>query len=393
MPDEVTTVRGRLTGQVPGIEGATVYGELEVDVNDTDRKIVAAGGEYTLANKGRIYARHEFISSITGPYGLNQTERQNTTAVGIDTEYMRDGRMFSEYRIRDAMSGGDVEAALGLKNLWTLTPGLRLGTTLERVQSIAGTGQNENTALALALEYTGSPVWKGSTRLELRDGHTQDSLLFTVGLAARINADWTALARNAYSLTRQAAGDRVIERLQAGLAWRDSESNRWNMLARVEHRLEEDQSSPGMDLKTSTQIVSVHGDWQPRRPFLVSGRYAAKWSSDKSNGISSKYRAQVVGARATWEFATRWDVGVVSSVLFGNDTQSRQYGVGLELGYLVASNLWVSAGYNVFGYKDADMAGADYTAQGPYVRLRYKFDETLFADASNKNKPAGEAGK
>ena len=34
-----------------------------------------------------------------------QTERQNTTAVDVDFDYMRDGRLFSEYRIRDAMAG------------------------------------------------------------------------------------------------------------------------------------------------------------------------------------------------------------------------------------------------------------------------------------------------
>jgi large repetitive protein len=393
MPDEVTTVRARLNGQVPGLEKASVYGEVEVDVHETDKKVVAVGGEYTLPNKGRIYARHEFISSITGPYGLNQAEQQNTTAVGIDTEYMKDGRAYSEYRIRDAMSGGDTEAALGLKNLWNITPGLRLGTTFERVQVLAGPAQNENTAVALALEYTGSDTWKGSTRLELRKGQTQESLLYTVGLAARVSQDWTALARNAYNITRtDGAGDHVIERLQAGMAWRDTENNRWNMLARVEEREERDQSAPGLDLRTSTQILSVHGDVQLSRPFVVSGRYAAKWSSDNSNGLSTKYRAQVIGARATYEFARKWDVGVVTSVLFGDGTRSKQYGVGFEAGYLLAQNLWVSAGYNFFGYKDADMQGADYTAKGPYVRLRYKFDEALLGGFQNK-KSDGEAAR
>ncbi|HEX7403815.1 MAG TPA: hypothetical protein VF287_07365, partial [Usitatibacter sp.] len=346
------------------------------------------GGEYTLPNKGRIYARHEFISSLTGPYGLNQTDRQNVSAIGIDTEYMKDGRVFSEYRIRDAISGGDTEAALGLKNLWSIAPGLRLGTTFERVHSLSGTGQNENTALALALEYTANPNWKGSTRVELRDGQSQNSLLYTVGLAARLNSDWTALARNAYTLTRNktGGGEHVIDRMQAGMAWRDNETNQWNMLARVESRLENDNSQAGIDLRNSTQIVSIHADWQPRRPFLVTGRYAAKWSQDKSNGLSTRYRAQVVGARGTWEFAPKWDVGLVSSALFGESAGSRQYAVGLEVGYLVATNLWVSGGYNFSGYRDADLAGADYTAKGPYIRLRYKFDESLIESATGAKK-------
>ncbi len=379
LPEEVTTVRARLTGQVPFLAGANAYGEVEVDVRDADRRVLALGGEYALPNRGRVYGRHEFVSSITGPYGLNATERQNTTAVGVDFDYMQDGRMFSEYRIRDAISGGDAEAALGLKNLWTLAPGLRLGTSIERVHALSGKGQNENTAGALALEYTANPLWKGTTRLEARDASTTESLLFTVGLAARINRDWTALARNAYTLQRakESGAERVVERLQAGLAWRDTETNRWNALGRVEHRLERDDTQAGVQLKSSTTLVSVHADWQPRRPFLVSGRYAAKWTTDKSNGLTSKYRAQVVGARATWEFAPHWDIGFVTSLLVGDGADSRHYGVGLELGYLVTTNLWVSAGYNFFGYRDADLAGADYTAKGPFVRLRYKFDEQL----------------
>ena len=92
---------------------------------------------------------------------------------------------------------------------------------------------------------------------------------------------------------------------------------------------------------------------------------------------SSRIPAQVVGGRATWEFAPRWDASIVSSALFGDSASSRQYGVGVEVGYLLVTNLWVSAGYNVSGYKDADLAGADYTTKGAYVRMRYKFDETL----------------
>ena len=383
MPDEVTTARVRLTTPVPFLPNATVYGEAEVDVKDADRRVLAAGGEYQLPNRGRVYARHEFISSITGPYGLNATERQNTTAVGVDMDYMKDGRLFSEYRIRDALAGGDTEAAVGLKNLWTLAPGLRLGTSAERVHSIAGPGMNENTAFAVSLEYTANPDWKASTRLEVRDGKTQDSILHTVGFAAKINKDWTALVRNAYSVQRSEGGEggaeteRKVERFQAGLAWRDNETNQWNALGRVEHRMESDDSRAGLDLKTTTTIVSVHADWQPIRPFLVTGRYAAKWANERSNGISTKYRAHLIGGRATWEFAPKWDIGIAASALIGEGANSRHYGVGIELGYQVATNLWVSAGYNFFGYRDTDLAGADYTAKGPFVRLRYKFDETL----------------
>ena len=407
VPDHVTTARARLTGPVPFLPGASIYGEGEVDLEDADRRILALGGEYAMPGRGKAYFRHEFVSSITGPYGLNAKERQNTTVFGVDTDYMKDGRLFSEYRVRDALSGGDTEAAIGLRNTWTLAEGLRLGTSVERVTALSGTGQNENTAVALGLEYTANPLWKASTRLELRDAATGDSGLFTVGFASRLTRDWTLLARNTLSIQRTksqaVAGDtlagalgdteKLLERFQAGLAWRDTEKNDKDLLARIEHREEKDDTQAGITLKRSTQLVSVNASWQPRRPFLVSGRYAAKWTDEHSLGILSKYRSQLVGGRFTWEFAPRWDVGFVANAVFGDKAGTRQYGVGIEVGYLVSTNLWVSAGYNLFGFKDEDLAAGDNTTKGPYVRLRYKFDEQAFDQfgLGRPEKPAAPA--
>jgi hypothetical protein len=56
----------------------------------------------------------------------------------------------------------------------------------------------------------------------------------------------------------------------------------------------------------------------------------------------------------------------------------------MELGYLIATNLWVSAGYNFSGYKDAELQGGDHTAKGAYLRMRYKFDEAAMPEAWKK---------
>ena len=385
-PNEVTSVRLRLTGPVPFVKDASIYGEVEVDTQDAERKVVAIGGDYLLPDRGKLYLRHELISSLTGPYGLNEQQRQNATILGVDTEYMKDARLFSEYRIREALSGGDAEAAIGLRNLWTIADGLRLGTTFEHVHAFSGNGQNENIAAAFALEYTGAKTWKGSTRLEVRDGATNQSLLHTLGFASRLAREWTFLGRNTLSIQRNKGGGRdggehLIERLQAGIAFRDADHDRVNALARVEHREERDDTQVGIDLRRAVELISLHADWKLSRPFLVSGHYAAKWTRENSLGIATRYRAQLAAGRATWEFAPRWDIGIAASALFGEHARSRQYAFGVELGYLVATNLWVSAGYNISGYRDDDLAANEYTQKGPYVRLRYKFDEALFGAA------------
>ena len=38
-------------------------------------------------------------------------------------------------------------------------------------------------------------------------------------------------------------------------------------------------------------------------------------------------------------------------------------------------NVWVSLGYNVSGFEDEDFEAAKYRSEGPYIKLRAKFDQ------------------
>ena len=117
--------------------------------------------------------------------------------------------MFSEYRLADAISGREAEAAIGLRNQWTLARGVRLSTGFERVQSIAGASR-EATAVSAGLEYTASARLKGTGRLEWRQDSSSDSWLSTVGVAQRLSRDWTLLAQELLSV------DRARSRVAAG---------------------------------------------------------------------------------------------------------------------------------------------------------------------------------
>ncbi len=79
-----------------------------------------------------------------------------------------------------------------------------------------------------------------------------------------------------------------------------------------------------------------------------------------------------------YDISKNWDIGVLAAVMGSPQGGSRQWANGIEVGYLLAQNLWLSAGHNWSGFSDRDLTGADYTARGPYLRLRFKFDENLF---------------
>ncbi len=382
---DLNSLRVKVSAPVPYLPKAGIYGEYEQDVRDSDKKLAALGGEYQVATRARVYFRDEVISSLSGPDSLNSVQKQNATVFGVDSDYMKDGRVFSEYRVRDAYSGGEAEAAIGLRNRWPLAPGLTATTTADRVHTLSGVATEEATAGSLGLDYTANPSWKSSGRVEVRNATDSDSLLITLGSALKINANWTALTREALAdshLTDGASGDRRQERFQAGVAYRDTDSNAWNALGLIEHRYEVDSTQPTAMLKERTEIISFSGNLQLGAPSILALRAAAKWVTDDSNELPSFAATQLFSARFTRDIAPRWDLGLTASALFNGSLKSRELGVGVEAGYNVTANLWLSGGYNIFGYKEYVLAGGDYTNAGVYVRIRFKFDEGSLAAAT-----------
>lgn len=388
-PNEVRSVRLKVTAPVPKLKNASVYGEYENDVTEVDKKMVAFGADYQLKNKGKLYARHEFINAVGGPFELNNFQEQNATVFGADFEYMKDGRYFNEYRARDSFSGRESEAAIGLRNGWNVAEGVKLSTTFERVTPIqGGTMQNESTAATGGIEYTRNPDWKGTARLELRSSDSMDSLLNSLGYARKVSQDWTFLTRTLLYLTdNKTAGstDRVQGRFQAGMAYRQTETDRWNALGKYEFRFEDGAVSSlfggaigsSMVERRQVHIVSLDVNYQPTENWILNGHYAGKLAMD-SVPVTDSYHAHLVGGRAIYEITDRWDVGLNANALFSGKLDSIQYGVGPEIGFTLKKNLRVGVGYNVFGFRDRDLSAENYTDRGVYVHLRLKFDERAF---------------
>lgn len=381
-PTDSSSVLVKITGQIPGYPQASAFGEYEQDVAQSSRRVAAVGGEYRLANATRLYGRHEFISSLGNRYGLNDTQRRNATVFGVQSDTAKDLNVFSEYRVRDAIEGRDAEVAIGLRNRWQLQPGLRVSAGYERVRSLSGVVAGESTVLSGGIEYTGAPNWKGALRLELRNSSSSDTVLATAGAAFKIDEEWSVLAKNVLSVLKNRSGtsmNKTEDWAQLGLAYRSTGANPYNGLLRAEYRYENTDALAALEsIRRDVVITSAHLNYQLNPDVLLSGRAAAKWVNDRSLGLVSKYDTQLFSARATHDLSKRWDIGLNAAALLGGSTRSRQLGLGAELGYLMADNLWFSVGYNVFGFIDKDLTAQDYTNRGIYLRLRWKFDEKLF---------------
>lgn len=391
------------------IEVAVESGKDKNITSNTDNKAsrITVGGSLALSEKTKLYARYENQKNLGSALSYTQGNEGKSFNIGLESKYLENGRLYSEYRLRDATSAQDVrtkdiQQAVGLSNTWAIIPGLRGSLNAETLQVLSGNARR-SAAVGGGLDYVGSETFKLSTRLQGRrifdttnktadapGDLTEDQILHTISLSSKLSHGFTLLAKNYHLLNkyRQYADGRVRGNLQnnefnIGIAYRPVYTNKWNMLLAYGNKSKNDLSDANAESYKVNQlalIVNAH----PTRQLWITAKLAGKIREDKlylQNALSQdwlKYTATLASARVTYDITDKWDVGVMGAVMHNPEYGTRSTAFGLESGYQVAENLWLSAGYNFTGFDDKDLTGSDYTLNGAYLRFRYKFDEDLF---------------
>lgn len=396
-PYNGTTARAKLSSALPWKNG-TAFVEYEQDISDTDKHVVSVGGTAQLNAKTELYARHELISAIDGLYSLNSSEETNSTVVGISSNYRADSSIFSEYRVADGMSNREAEAALGLRNRWEVQPRVYVTGSLEHIEALSAntTNNNQSTAASVGYEYLRAEDWKAMTRLEARWSTFSDTFNHTMGYAQKLSETVTILGKNTlhYVNNEEAnRGDQLRNRAQLGWAWRDQSENKFDLLSKFEVYYEDNAVDLEKEFKKESYVTSHHVNYHPARQFTVSGQYAAKYSVLDESNVKSSAVTQLTSGRVMYDLNERWDIGAHAGVMWANQGAGQRYMLGAEVGYLMATNLWVSVGYNFMGYRDDELANTSSNGEGAYLRFRFKFDEDLFGRRNSMTNPSLEPSR
>ncbi|MGO9804379.1 MAG: SdrD B-like domain-containing protein [Steroidobacteraceae bacterium] len=384
-----TSARVKLTVPVPDVKGAEVFGLAEEAVDGSGGREDGVGGTYAVTSTTRIYAQHDFVDSLNGPYTLNPAISQYSTVAGISSALPDTTQLFDEYRVEDGLDGRSSEAAVGLRRLWKLPDGIGLTASVQRITPLSGVVTDQSSAVALGAEYSAAANWKASSQAQWQTSETSHSWLFTAGVARKLDTSWTLLERALYTQETDLAagsGGRELATVQSGVAYRPVNTDVWNALGEVEYKRDFDTTlGPGLNLDERAWILAGNLNIQPTRGWEISARYAAEKGTDWADGLTDRSITQLAGARSTWDIAARWDAGVQGYTTWGDG--STENAVGVELGYLVWKNLRLSLGYNVMGFDAPDLAGAAYTQRGVYLHLDFKFDENLLGPAAAESRP------
>ena len=397
------TTTARVGAEVQLTKRLSLNGEFEHALADASHSRFSVGAAYQVAERTKIYGRYEDQTGLGSGLSLNQGDKSNAFVFGIDSTYREGSQVYSEYRLRDAISGQserihDMQLASGVRNAWRVASGLTVSANAEYLKVFNGASRDA-LGLGAGVDYTGSKLWKASARLEWRrifddpqaaGDQAEDQYLFTVSTARRLDRNWTLLARNYMLFNRYHSdaqglpkGNVFQDRFQLGAAWRPADDSRWAGLFRYDYKIDRDNSLVGAT-NYYAHIASANLTWHPTRRITLEDRVAAEFRADRLLDSSTggyrtdKFSAVLESARLMYDLTSKIDVSVMGAVLHSPQGHATQYAAGAEVGYLLAKNMWLSAGYNISGFDNADISGNEYHQRGAFLRLRIKFDEDVF---------------
>jgi hypothetical protein len=288
---------------------------------------------------------------------------------------MKDGQLFSEYRLSGAQNGFDAAAAIGVRNQWSISDGFMINTSAERqaLRPFEG-ARGDAVAMSLGAMYSGSPVYKLGGKLEYRTSRPTDQWNATMAYDRKLDNDWSAIMRDLYMYTHDkwdtGAGDQTQNRFQVGLAYRDVETNLFNGLARLEYRT--DVSTALADLKNSTTTVfSLQGNYHPKRAITLNGQAAFKYVNETFGAITTKWQGALVSGRVSYDFTDRIDGSIMASRMWG--TGASVTGIGAELGVRLVDNMWLGLSYNIGKFVDTELFSSNASWTGWHLRMNYKY--------------------
>jgi uncharacterized repeat protein (TIGR01451 family) len=336
------------------------------------------GADYQLTKETMLFAQEELT------YGATATT--NTTRAGVKSSPWKGGTVTSSL-VNDMRENNErTFATVGLaqkwqiNQLWAVDGGLDHNQTIRKKSGYQfntnvppASGGDDFTAVSLGANYTEKKLaW--ANRVEYRNSDTDDKWGVISGLVNEqgLNWGWTTRLQLLHS---QAIGgsSKTNADLRLGLAYRPPVS-RWIVLDRLD-LLAANEKSTGLSSRSKRVINNLNANCKPDRRTQLAIQYGAKYVFEKIDDRDYSGYTDLIGIEGRYDLTKEWDFGLRSALLHTWGNGQLAYSFGPSVGFNVMENAWISLGYNLIGFHDTDFSAASYTAQGPFVQFRFKFDQ------------------
>lgn len=359
-------------------------------------------GGYEIANGDNFVAHTAQLGFDLAPWsGGKLMTTLNQQRIGENG-----GRTFAQYGLSQSLQLGSrwtVDATLDANS--TISGTIPEGAVINAFQPVASGGflsrdQTNGSFVAATIGGTyRAERWSWTGRLEYRDADANDRIGATVSMLRSLGEGRTlASSFRIYRLTDRTGDAATSLASDLALALRPLDS-RWSVLERFEIRHEaagagfDDGNVLGVpaygvgDQATTRLINNIAVNYRAgpegeRHGVEATLYYGAKYVRGRyADDLYSGF-IHVTGFELRRDLGKRLDIGVQGSVQHAWGGGAVSFSGGPSLGVSPAENLWLSAGYNISGYRDRDFERDRYTRSGPYVTVRLKFDQLSLGGVS-----------
>ncbi|HYD23476.1 MAG TPA: hypothetical protein VEB68_01675 [Croceibacterium sp.] len=240
--------------------------------------------------------------------------------------------------------------------------------------------------------------WSVTGRAEYRNGDRDDRYGATVAALKQIG-EGSALGASFEWFRAMANGGAEIRATSVQLSWahRPSDS-RLSWLEKLE--LREDYASgaiAGQATPVGGGSFAITGNAQSRRlvnslsvnlsesrlghaRYGISLFWGSRYASERLGSDDIKGWSNALGADIRFDLAETIDIGVAATVRHGAAGRALSWSMGPSVGFTPVENSWISVGWNLTGFHDRDFEEARYARSGPYLQMRFKFDQLSFQE-------------
>jgi uncharacterized repeat protein (TIGR01451 family) len=343
------------------------------------------GADYRLNRTATLFAEQEFTRGAQADTAMSRVGMRATPWTG--------GQLSSTMEQQSTENGARLFATTGLKQSWQATQHWSFDAGLDRSSTIHKTGEyliNPNvppasggtedfTAAFLGAGYS-QAKWSWTGRIEQRWAESEDKINFFTGANGEVR-DGLALAAGIQTFrSSSVAGNATFNGdLRVGAVYRPV-ATRFIFLERFDV-IRDEQTGSDLSYENWRLVNNFVLNYKLENRTQWSFQYGSKYVAETLDQNEYRGYTDLTGIEGRYDITKRWDAGLRVSMLHSWALGQTDYGTGASVGLYAARNLWISVGYNFAGFIDRDFSKAEFTAQGPFIKLRLKFDQASVRDA------------
>jgi uncharacterized repeat protein (TIGR01451 family) len=246
-------------------------------------------------------------------------------------------------------------------------------------QPIASGNLNEDYFATYVGTLYRSELWTYTSRIEYRDATAEDKWIFTGGFYREpIKGHAFSLSLQLQDSKTRVAADATVADARLSWAYRPADAA-WILLDRFD-LIYDRQSGAAVASKTWRYVNNFHANRLVGERGQLGLQYGGRYARSQFDEASFTGYTDLYGLDVRWALDSRFDIGAQAAVENSWNAGVRKFSAGVEFGVTFAKNVWLSIGYNLVGFQDADFSASRYTAQGPFIKLRVKADQDTFKE-------------